>query len=551
MRKRGVALVAALLVAVALVGAGCSSGSSSSSGGKAFFKMGTDSTIDSLNPMVAFQATAIWVHTNIYPYLLNYNNQAELIPSFATDWKSSDGGHTYTFHTQPDAQWSDGKPLTAADAAWTINTLVKFKGGATSYWAPQMLDVVKAEAPNDTTLVVHYSKPIATALSNIASFPILPEHVWSKLAKGNGKAMKTYTNEPSDGHPVVSGGPFMLTKYQKDQLAILQANPHWWGPKPKISGFGIEIFSNTDAMLSAFKQGEVDAINDVPNTAVKTLQGSFTVSATPGNFFYDFIINSAPDKSDHRELLNHQLRVAFEYAIDRQRIVDTALNGYGTIGATIVPATTGKWHDSSQKPLPFDIDKANQILDSLGYKKGSNGIRVANGEPMSYEVIVPSSRADVLTPTFRVIQGDFKQIGVELKEKVLDPNGAFAAITAPNNTYKSFDLAMWDWIPGEDPDSILSVLLCNQYGSNSDTGYCNPAYDRLYRKQAQELNVQKRVQLVHKAQDMIAEDRPYIVLNYPDVIEAWTKDWTGFYNLPGQGNFSVYQSMLQAHPTSS
>src|SRR5919202_5451325 len=92
MRKRGVALVAALLVAVALIGAGCSSGSSSSSGGKAFFKMGTDSTIDSLNPMVAFQATAIWVHTNIYPYLLNYNNQAELIPSFATDWKSSEGG---------------------------------------------------------------------------------------------------------------------------------------------------------------------------------------------------------------------------------------------------------------------------------------------------------------------------------------------------------------------------------------------------------------------------------------------------------------------------
>jgi peptide/nickel transport system substrate-binding protein len=236
--------------------------------------------------------------------------------------------------------------------------------------------------------------------------------------------------------------------------------------------------------------------------------------------------------------------------MDRQRIVDTALNGYGVIGETIVPATTGKWHDSSQKPLPFSISKANQILDKLGYKKGSNGIRVANGQPMSYEVIVPNSRADVLTPTFRVIQGDFKKIGVELKEKVLDPNGAFAAITAPNNKYTNFDLAMWDWIPSVDPDSILSVLLCNQYGSNSDTGYCNKKYDSLYQKQAQELNVKKRVQLVHQAQDMIATDRPYIILNYPDVIEAWSKSWTGFYPLPGVGIFDLYQSMLQVHPTS-
>ncbi len=553
-RSRGYILAALGAALAVFTASACSSSptsSSGSSGQKPFFRMGTDSTIDSLNPMVAFQATAIWVHTNIYPYLLNYNKNAEIIPSFARSWKASDGGRTYTFHTVPNAEWSDGKPLTAKDAAWTINTLVKYKSGPTSYWEPQVLHITKADAPNDNTLVVHYNKPIATALSNILQFPILPEHVWGKLATGNGKELKTYPNTPQNGKPLVSGGPFMLTKYQKDQLAILQANPHWWGPKPHISGFGIQIFSNSDAMLSAFKNGQIDAIDDVPNTAVDTLKkAGFVVRTTPGNFFYDFIINSNPKKPEHRELLNVKLREAFEYAIDRQRIVNVALNGFGTIGATIVPATTGKWHDSNVKPLPFDLAKANGILDSLGFKRGSNGIRVADGHPMSYQVIVPNSRTDVLTPTFRVIQGDFRKIGISLQEKVLDPNGAFEAITAPNDKYLNFDLAMWDWIPGEDPDSILSVLLCNQYGSNSDTGYCSPAYDRLYREQAEAIDVDRRVQIVHEMQAMIAHDRPYIVLNYPDVIQAYTKNWTGFYDLPGEGIFDVYQSMLDVHTTS-
>jgi len=533
-----------------LLMAGCGGSNSGSTNG-GILRTGTDSTIDSLNPFVSFQATSTWVYTNIYPYLVNYDRNHKFIGEFATSWSHSADGLTWTFHTVPNAKWSDGSPLNAHDAAWMLNTIVKYENGPTANMVNQVVHLKSASAPNPNTLVLRYSAPVSNVLSQLIQIPILPaQQQWGKLATGDGKGLKTYPNTLQNGKPQVSGGPFMLTKYQKDQYAILSRNPNWYGQKPNINGFGIQIFSDTDAMLTAFKNGQIDAITDVPFTSVKSLkQTGFRVSITPGNFFYDFIINSNPKKPQHRELLNMQVRKALEYAIDRKHIIDVALLGYGEMGTTVVPPATGDWHDPNIKAIPFDLAKANSILDSLGYKKGANGIRLAGGHPMQYQVIVPSNRASVLTPSFRIIQSDFMKIGVGLTEKVLDPNAAFEAILAPNNKYLNFDLSMWDWLPNTDPDYILSVLLCNQYGSNSDSAYCNHKYDALYEQQGTAVNPQQRLNVVYQMQDILYNARPYIIMDYPDVIDAYSTKWTGFYDMPGNGIFGVIQSMINVHKT--
>src|SRR5262249_37408511 len=151
--------------------------------------------------------------------------------------------------------------------------------------------------------------------------------------------------------------------------------------------------------------------------------------------FRDFIFNSNPKKPQHRELLNPQVRMAFEYAINRQQIVKNAWLGYAKPGSTIVvPAqiTDGiHWHNSSVKPLPFNLAKANQILDSLGYKRGANGIRVAEGHPMSYKVIFPHSETGPGDRAFLIIQNDLRQIGVQLTQQSMDDTAASNAIEAP------------------------------------------------------------------------------------------------------------------------
>lgn len=549
--KRGlsITLAAALVTAAA---AACSSGTPSSGGQVkqgGVVRIGTDSTIDSLNPFVGFQQNAYTVWQYIYPYLGEYDAHNNLVPYFAKSWQESADGLTWTFHLLSGAKWSDGQPLTSKDVAWTFNMLVKYENGPTASWAANAVHLKSAVATNPDTVVFHYSSPTGNALSELMLMPILPEHVWAKYATGNGNGIKTFSNTPQNGQPVVSGGPFMLVKYQQNQLALLKRNPHWWGAKPHIDGWGFQIFSNDDAMVAALESNQIDAIEGVPFTAVNTVKShGFHVLATPGMMFYDFITNSNPNKLNHRELLNPQVREAFEYAIDRQRIISVVLNGYGKPGTTVVPPSAGKWHDPNIHPLPFDLAKANQILDSLGYAKGANGIRMADGHPMSYQVIIPSNRLDVLGRTFQIIRTDFQKIGVQLSERVLDPSAAFSAITA--NKYRNFDLSMWDWVPSVDPSYILNVLQCDQYGNNSDSGYCNHAYDKLWVRQSSTVSQQQRLAIVYKMEQMLFSTRPYIVLMYPDEIDAYNShNWSGWTPELGYGLFqtSGSQPMLQVH----
>jgi peptide/nickel transport system substrate-binding protein len=550
--------VVAGLIAVVLLGAACSSSSGDNQGNQGgkvseggTLRIGTSSTLDTLNPFTAFQANSILVFLYEYPYLAQYDNKNELVPSFAKSWEISSDGKTVTFHLTSGATWSDGQPLDSSDVAWTYNTVVKFQNGPTSYYAGDVVDLKTVTATDPNTVEFTYSQPSSNAIALLQAIPILPEHIWGKLATGDGKALRTYQNQPTDSEPVVSGGPFQLTKYEKDQIVLMERNDKFWGQKPHIDGFGIQIYSNDDAMVTALKSGELDAVETLPTTDVKTVQDSgFKLNRTPGMFFYDFIINSNPAKPEHRELLNPQVKEAFEYAIDRQQIIDVALGGYGTLGDSIVPPADGAWHDPSMKPLPFDISKANEILNKLGYAKNSDGIRVAKGHPMAYTVIVPNSREADLSRTFQIMQPDFQEIGVKLSLKILDPSAAFDAIGAPNYTYKDFDLAMWDWIPAVDPAEILSVLLRNQWGSNSDTGYNDSTYDAMYDQQQREVDPEKRKQIVYQMQQKLFNDRPYIVLNYPDVIDAYDgKKWAGFYNEPGFGIISNNgtQSLTQVH----
>jgi peptide/nickel transport system substrate-binding protein len=281
-KHRPAALLVAAATALAL--AACGGGSGSSGGGSTIqqggvFRMGTSSTIDSLNPFIAFQSDAYTTFEYIYPTLVQYTPALKIVANFARSWKTSPDGRTWTFTTVPNAKWSDGKPLTAADAAWTFSTIVKFADGATANSAGYVAHLKSATAPNATTLVLTYSQPVANVLSQVQQAPILPEHIWAQYATGNGKALKTFQNNA----PIVSGGPFILTKYTPKQVALFKKNPAFYGPKPHIDGFGLQFFQTTDAEVTALKSGQLDGVEvPVPPTSVATLKAAhFQVRSSP------------------------------------------------------------------------------------------------------------------------------------------------------------------------------------------------------------------------------------------------------------------------------
>lgn len=540
--SRIVAAGAALVMTAAL--AACSSGGSSGT----VLRIGATASIDSLNPFVSSSDYSSVVYQYSYPHLTEYDTRKlTVVPSFARSWTTSADGTEWTFTTRSGAQWSDGKPLTAKDAAFTFSMIIKYQNGPTGQLAGFVNGMTSATAPNATTLVLHYAHRVSNVLAQMQQVPILPQHVWASLATGNGKKISTFQN----GAPMVSGGPFELTQYKKDQLALFDRNPHWWGAtKPRITGFGLQFFANADAMVTALKTKQVDMIGEsTPATAVASLKkAGMVVQTTPSVGFYDFIINTNPKKTQHRELLDPKVRESFEYAIDRGAIDKTAWLGYSEPGSTIVAPATG-WHDNSITGLPFDPAKANAILDGLGYARGSDGIRVADGHPMSYQVIFPTEINGAGDRMFQIIQDDFKTIGVALTMRKMDTDAATTAINGSDNKYTGFDLAMWDWIPPVDPDFQLSVLTCSQWGNNSDSGYCNPAYDALYKEQGAAPDRASRQAIIDKMQQIAFDDRPYIVLNYQDVIEAHSPSWTGFLMSPlvGSVNNLSTQTLLTVH----
>lgn len=544
----------ALVALVALVGAACTSShpkqaASPTIAQGGILRIGTAEGIDSLNPFVGLAQDAFNTWEQIYPQPIQYDTRTlQFEPDFATNWTTSPDGLTWTFHTRSNARWSDGQPLTAADAAWTYNTIIRFANTSTGAAAGAVQFMTGASAPTPTTLILHYTKPVANVLSNLQNTPILPEHVWKTYATGNGAGLKTFQNTPTPGHPVVSGGPFMCVKFVHGEIALFQRNPHYYGPRPRIDGFGLQAFTNEDALIAALKTGQLDAVENLPVTAVATVRAAgFHVYTGPSLVSRELIFNSNPKKTTHRELLNPLVREAFEYATDRNQIIKTAWLGYGQPGTTLVPPATGKWHDPNIHPLPFDLAKANQLLNQAGYAMGPNGVRIADGHPMSYSVIFPTDQNGPPDRAFQIMQSDYAKVGVQLTQRTVDPSTAFSLMTAPNNKYLTYDLAMWWWIPVMDPGFILGVTTCSQYGSWSDSGYCNAAYDKLY-STFNTLGPAKRLQVAYELQQMIYDARCYIVLNYNDVIDAWSNKWTGFVESP-QGFFTQLskQTLTEVH----
>jgi peptide/nickel transport system substrate-binding protein len=559
--RRRLRAVGVLLSVVAVIATACSGDASNANrDGKApeggTLRIGTSSGISSLNPFVGFNQDDYSTWMYIYPSLLQYDTTSssyDYIPGFAQDWKRSADGLTVTFHTVPDATWSDGEPLTAEDVAWTFNTIKKYADGPTGAWAGSVTFLDSIEATDDNTVVATYNHPSGTALFDLGLTPILPPQVWEQYATGDGKGLKTFPNEPQDGAPLVGGGPFVLTEYRKSDIALFETNPRYYGAKPHIDGFGLQFFRDEDAMVTALKTDQLDAINEIPPTSVDTLKSSgMQVYVGDALALRDFIFNVDPNKSEHRELLNPKVREAFEYAIDRDSIVQTAWLGYASPGSTIIPegnATGGtQWHDPDVQPLPFDTGQANQILDSLGYTMGSDGIRVADGHPMSYEVVFPQDEEGAGDRAFQIIQQDFKQIGVDLRQKRLDDNAAWSAMYCGGECGYDFDLAMWDWFPAADPDFILGVLTCDQYGNWNDTGYCDPAYDKLYQEQKSSVDPQDRQRIVFQMQELAFQDRPYIILTYDQRLDAWSPKWDGLVE-SSQGIFNGFstQSLTSVH----
>ena len=541
MRKLLVGII--LLVTVALLAA-CGGGESTTPGGGGdsaatggaetaaikeggIFRLGTTSNPDSINPFVGFSALSYILWTETYPTLVQYDADFKITGDWADSWTTSSDGKVWTFKVKSNGSWSDGKPITAADAAFTGNLIIKYGEGPAAMMAPFIAHSTNFEAPDPTTLVITYDQPVANVLPQLQQFFILPQHVVEPIIGANGKGLKKW--DPMAGGAQVGGGAFYVKTFEKKGTTIIEKNPGYYTTPPHVDAIGVTVYQNADAMLAALKGGQLDSVDTLPPTLAEQWSNdpNFTVEVGASSFIYDIPINSNQKKTNNRELLDPLVKNALDLAVDRTQIIDTVLNGYGTPVATMFTELSAPYNNTDIPIPPYDIAAANKILDDAGYKRGADGIRVGpDGSKFDWEVITPDN-VEGIDRLFEILKTSWAELGINITAKKLDSTAAFEAIGAPDWKYLDFDLAIWDWVGYIDPDFMLSVLLCNQLGGWSDTGYCNPAYDKLYDQQGVTLDQEERKAIIWEMQDIQNQDHPYLWVAQKQSISAYSKNWGG------------------------
>ncbi len=221
-------------------------------------------------------------------------------------------------------KWSDGKPLTAADAAWTCNLEVKYAATITGNLAPFLSHVTRCDAPDPGTLVIHYEKPVSNVLRAArAVLGAAAARLGVAGRRERRRTSRTTTRVPTRRSSAAARSSSRSTTRRARRSC--RSTPSYYGPKPKIKAFGVTLYQNSDAMIAALKAGDIDGVDEVPPTVVASLKSDpkFKVVVGPGEETRDLGFNSNPKKPKNRELLEpggaRRHRARDQPRADRQR----------------------------------------------------------------------------------------------------------------------------------------------------------------------------------------------------------------------------------------
>jgi peptide/nickel transport system substrate-binding protein len=551
-RRLCISLLLAAVVAFALAGVALASASSTPSplsggtGDKTSLHIGWVQEPDNLNPFIGIQGTdyLLW-HLN-YDFLVGFDAKTlEPKPELATKWEVSPDGKVWTFTIRSDATWHDGVPVTAKDVAFTFNYINENQLLNLSAYTD---GITKAEAVDDTTVMIYTKAPKANILQMVV--PILPEHIWNEVS---GKAATTtYQNKP----PIVGDGPFQIVEWQKGKFVRLEANPHYWGGAPKVDEVIFQLYTNPDTMSQDLKLGTIDGAINVPSAQFKQLGSEPGLAANNATSwqFIELGMNcyESPDSMGNPVLLDPEFRKAVNWAVDREKVVSVAMNGYATVGSTlIVPYSKYHWEPPADSLFTYDPAKANELLDAAGYKDvNGDGLReTKDGKKLSLRFYATADAPENQTAG-KLIVGWLADVGIKLQFQVVDAGALIdAQYNYEGDTYApDWDMFIWYWTQDVDPQFMLSIYTPAQIEGWNDCLWTDPEYTKLNAQQSQTIDEAARKPIVDQMQQIFYDAAPYAILAYPFQLEAYnTAAWQGWVHVPGDATGEQQGAVLYSY----
>ena len=486
-------------------------------------RIGWGGSPDSLNPGLGVLSEAYSIYELVYDAMYQLELDGTYSLELADDVQVSDDGTVWTFTIRDGITFHDGEPLTAEDIAFTYNL---YQNQEDFPFLPVYTDYFESvEAPDEKTVVITLSEAIPNMESQLVFLYVLPEHIWSQVENPG----------EFENLDMVGSGPFKLVDYRQNEYVSLEAvKDHFLNP-PKVDGAVFQTFDSQDALVQALRTGQVDMITEMPNTAVVSLRNEPDIQVVNGPPFSpsvaDIIFNVTepedcpPDDgvcSGHPALRNRQVRLALAHATDKQQIIDVVLLGLGSPGLTLIPDSMGVFYDSAIEDYAYDIDLANQILDDAAYlDTDGDGVReTPDGQPLIFRMNWANDSTN-MPRMAEILSATWSEIGVKTEQAALDPD-ALTSVCCPTFDY---DVILWGWGSDPDPAFLLSVMTTDEIPTGtSESGYSNPEYDELYTEQATELDQAKRVEIIHRMQEIAHHDLPYIIPYYDQAVQAYRTD---------------------------
>lgn len=388
MKKRMKALAALLCVTAMVTGCGSRASDSGTSSAKTQTQkeegsvktnesqekksevtIGFSSEGDSFDPCTGFGYTG----SPLYSNLVKVNGDDQLENDLATDYTVSDDALTWTFQIRDDVKFTNGDALKASDVAFTFNTA---KEKAT-YMDLTMME--SCTAKDDTTVEFKLTKPCVTFIYTVAQMGIVPE--------------KAYSDKfGMSADQIIGSGPYKMIQWDKGQQFILEANEDYYGDKPEIER-AVFLIQEEDARFVAAKAGEVDIALTSATLATTEIEGMH-VEKVESVDNRGITLPTVPDEGKKTEdgykignniTCDVNVRKALCYGVDRQQIIDEALNG---LAKPAYSECDGMPWWNEEDVIETDVDYAKELLEQSGWKDtDGDGIREKDGNKLAFHLM--------------------------------------------------------------------------------------------------------------------------------------------------------------------
>jgi peptide/nickel transport system substrate-binding protein len=505
MRRNWTALVLVAVLVGLLGGTGCAATPTSATGeqdlqpGGGVLTIGRREDSTTFDPIATTQNVDFWVLSTMYDVLVRVDRTGtKLEPGLAESWTVSDDGLTYRF-TLRSAKFSDGSPITAGDAAFT---LLRLRDDPESLWAESYKPIATVEAVDDRTLVVTLTTPSAPFLSTLA----MPGASIISKAAFEAVGEKAYAE-----NPVVSGSYKMRSWHRGDRV-ILEKNPNFW-QADRVRLDGVEWISVPDdnTRMLEVQGGELDAALFVPFSRVAELQKdeNIEVHLDPSTREDQLLINN-----EHGKLASGAVRQALGQAIDVKAIVDVVTSGIGEVADSYIPKGA-LYHYAGNVRRPHDPEAAKTSLAQAG------------ATDLRLDYVVDAGN-EVQTQTAVLIQQQLAQAGVTAVLREVDSSQYWDTLVNGN-----YDIATAYWTNDiVDPDQKTTFALGHDSNNNFMTRYRNDAVRNLVAAARVEPDPVKREAMYVDLQKAVAEDVPWVDLYYSPYVNVSRKTVQNFYQNP-------------------